>query len=382
MTGWDQGAYDKEFGDGGGEDPTPFEIEYQLYAKLQIDTSRVSLIGGFLITGSVAAIYGPFGSGKTALAVHCALCVAQGKEFFGRKTKQCGVLIFAMEASATTIKRILAVRGVPKDVPLAVVTLPFDITNAAGAGSIVNLVKKIETECGFKIGLVIVDTLSRAVGPEFQENDNSDMNDLANMCAQIARDTMAAVLLIHHEGKNDKLGMRGGIALANALDTVLHCFPAKDKVFSATDKHERGGKQRDLEAKTELRWTHEQVEFDQRDDDGNIITSIRVVEVFGPESGADKRDRNGTLSGRKAIALDALKKAITNDGNVLAASRIVPAGQNGVSRSIWRAYFDQLLPPVPGQKRDTQKHAFNRTLESLQSLNIIGVSGDDVWVIA
>jgi hypothetical protein len=361
-----------------GDDITPFEIPFQRYRELQIDTSRVALVAGFLQEGAFVVIYGEFGSAKTALAVHLAGCVGQGKEFFGRKTKQCGVIYFAFEAGASIIKRLLALNA-PKDIPIYIVTMPLDITTLAAAGSIVNLIKKIETEDAVKIGLVIVDTLSRAVGGDFEESDNGDMNQLAAMCDGIRRDGDVAVILVHHEGKTTGRGTRGAVALPAAVDTMLHCFAAVNKIYRASDKHPEGGKQRDLEELTEFVWKLEQVKFDQLDDDGNEITSVIIEELTNGEAPKMNREpRSAKPSAGDLIVLRALKQAIAEHGKPVTPTDRAPKGAQCADNDLWRRYHEMLTTDQTKVARDK---AFDRGAEKLQVVGMIGIWGDEAWVI-
>ena len=60
MTGWSQQEFDAIVppigSDTADDDVTPFEIPFQRYRDLQLDTSRVALVAGFLEERAFAVI--------------------------------------------------------------------------------------------------------------------------------------------------------------------------------------------------------------------------------------------------------------------------------------------------------------------------------------
>lgn len=68
--------------------------------------------------------------------------------------------------------------------------------------------------------LVIIDTLNRAA-PGSDENSCADMNGILAGATMLKMTTGAAVLLIHHPGKDATRGLRGHSSLHAALDAVV-----------------------------------------------------------------------------------------------------------------------------------------------------------------
>jgi hypothetical protein len=67
--------------------------------------------------------------------------------------------------------------------------------------------------------LVVIDTLARCA--RIEENSSSDMGEVVAACDRIRAETSAAVLLIHHPGKEAKKGARGSSALRAAVDSEI-----------------------------------------------------------------------------------------------------------------------------------------------------------------
>jgi RecA-family ATPase len=67
--------------------------------------------------------------------------------------------------------------------------------------------------------LVIIDTLARCmIGGD--ENSARDMGLFVEACSRVQK-TGAAVMVIHHTGKNSATGPRGSSALFGAADTII-----------------------------------------------------------------------------------------------------------------------------------------------------------------
>jgi hypothetical protein len=143
--------------------------------------------------------------------------------------------------------------------------------------------------------LIIVDTLARCfVGGD--ENSATAMGLFIDGVETVKRETGAAVLVIHHTGKDEKRGARGSSALIGAADTIISC---SGDIHSLKIKCE---KMKDAEPFKEFALTAQLVElengrsscvlvpFDEMvsgiestSKKRNIKTMIEVLERFGPE---------------------------------------------------------------------------------------------------
>ena len=73
-------------------------------------------------------------------------------------------------------------------------------------------------------GLIVIDTLARDMSGD--ENNTQDMNDVVAGLDHIRAATGAAIILVHHAGKDGKL--RGSSALHGALDVLLQVYRKED----------------------------------------------------------------------------------------------------------------------------------------------------------
>jgi hypothetical protein len=129
---------------------------------------------------------------------------------------------------------------------------------------LIDLIKKIQTDCGQTVVKVTIDTLSRAISGG-DENSSVDMGHLVRHFDLIREKTEVHLAVIHHTGKDKAKGARGHSLLRAATDTEIEITDGKITVT----------KQRDLDGAIELRFTLKPigVGIDQR---GKAVTSCWV----------------------------------------------------------------------------------------------------------
>ena len=169
-------------------------------------------------------VYGSSGVGKSFLCLDLAAAVAEGVDWFGHPTQQGDVVYVALEGQAGLRLRVKvweAYHGRPFPSGVRFVFDDFFINEL-----------KEPRQLGLKILhgngsgdycdpiLVIIDTLNRAA-PGSDENSCADMNGIIAGATMLKMTTEAAVLLIHHPGKDATRGLRGHSSLHAALDTVV-----------------------------------------------------------------------------------------------------------------------------------------------------------------
>lgn len=173
--------------------------------------------------GSLVVMYGESGSGKSHVAVDLAIAVSQGLPFMGQVTQQGGCLYIAGEGSHGLANRIDAARRegrIAGDIPFAIIerALQLDIERD-DPKRLISTVALINSAQPVPVRLVVVDTLARCLVGD--ENSASDMTRFVQACDWIRTITTAAVLVVHHAGKNVERGARGHSSLRAAVDTEL-----------------------------------------------------------------------------------------------------------------------------------------------------------------
>ena len=168
------------------------------------------------------------GAGKSFLTLHLALSLAAGHPtVLGRAAKGCGVLYIATEDAGGCMARVAAWRrhaNASADIPLELLAGGVDL----GDGSCVaGLKEALRTTAGrfqargTTLGLVVVDTLSRAL-PGCDENSAADMSRAVGALESLAEASDAFVLAVAHHGKGGgERGIRGWSGINAASDMTL-----------------------------------------------------------------------------------------------------------------------------------------------------------------
>ena len=106
-----------------------------------------------------------------------------------------------------------------EDPSYAILPGRLDLADDASVDALIADIKAAKAERGEPVVLVIVDTLARCAS--IDENSSRDMGEVVTACDRIRRETGAAVLIIHHSGKEAKKGARGSSALRAAVDSEI-----------------------------------------------------------------------------------------------------------------------------------------------------------------
>lgn len=183
-----------------------------------------ALVQGLLPEKALAAMIGASNTGKSALALDLCVAVAMGFPFRGLRVRQCAVLYVATEGAQGLQNRIAALRvarELAPDAALGVVTVSVDLCSSpADSSRIVATCAALELITGRPVGLVVIDTVARAMNGA-DENSGADMGRFLANAEDIKTQTGATVLLIHHAGKDTSKGARGHSSFRAALDTEI-----------------------------------------------------------------------------------------------------------------------------------------------------------------
>ena len=99
------------------------------------------------------------------------------------------------------------------------VSLIRDKAGEEGLQTVLTAAKQTDARCGQPVGLIIVDTLARAMAGDDENSAKDIMHFVDHRAGVIAKETGAAVLTVAH---TNKLGtLRGSLTLPGAVDVVL-----------------------------------------------------------------------------------------------------------------------------------------------------------------
>ena len=250
-------------------------------------------IDGVIPQNSFSVMYGEPGAGKSFLALDMALSVAHNQSWHGRAVWGGAVLYIAGEGVGGLGKRIKAWQayyGVLCDAPLFV--LPTAVRMRED-DEVEKLMRTIDG-LGVDFSCVFIDTVARALlGGD--ENSATDMGMFVNACDAVKNHTKAAVVGIHHSGKDVARGMRGSTALLGAVDASVRVSRSDNALSMKMEK------QKDAEPIEDLVFDMQKIQI--IDDSSIVLEKSESAVQFRPK-----------LSGAQRIALEALRQAIIDEG--------------------------------------------------------------------
>lgn len=175
-------------------------------------------VQGVLPTTGLATIFGPSGSGKSFLLLDLMVAVAEGREWFTRKTEPCRILCLVLEGKAGFLQRIRAWekhngRPYPDQVNFMMEDFGLNAND-----DVTDLEAAILAANGFD--LILIDTLNRAA-PNADENSSAAMSQLISAAGKLQAAISGLVILVHHTGKDESRGLRGHSSLFAAMDAVI-----------------------------------------------------------------------------------------------------------------------------------------------------------------
>jgi AAA domain len=280
-----------------GEKSPAHLLDHAFWARdARVTTDLPYLIKGLFDRGQVIVMWGSPGSGKTFACMGLALAVGSGQPWWGRRTRRGSVIYVAAESSRPRIEnRIAALRNdwpAARDARVLVVPLALDLLHGV-VGDVDRVIATARLPALGDVALIIIDTLSVTFGGG-NENGPEDMGLYVTNIKRIVAETGAAVLVVHHAGKDEARGMRGHSALLGALDAELaiEWTPGQPNRFLRTGKVREGEGHADLFA-----FVLRTVELGV-DPDGDPVTTCLVDSLDQTATQRARRERKGAVLGK------------------------------------------------------------------------------------
>lgn len=330
------------------------------------------LVKGLLIEGGFSTVYGPPGTSKTFLVLDLALHVAHGRDWFGRRVAEGGVVYVSGEGGSGMRMRMKAWRKEKDGEPgKPFVLVPSSVNlfdDEDGVETLIADVKEHAAAMTVPLRLVVLDTLSRMIGSG-DEDKARDINVVVQRAERMQRELGCHVLVVHHSGKDRDRGARGSNALLGAVDAAIEIARHETGVCEGKiAKVKDGG---DIAPfKYELLQSVLGI-----DEDGDDITSC----IVNPTDASTGESRGKTrLSDTAQIALSALRDALIEQGQPSPGGQI-PASVRVVHVDVWREYAYR-RGISPSDEPDARRQAFHRIRQKLQTTGNIGLWGDWAWL--
>jgi hypothetical protein len=216
----------------GSDDATAWDVGHgalRVRSDLELESMPpvTWLVNGMIAAGSVGAIYGAPGAGKSFLALDLAFSVATGRPWLGQPVVAGGTLYIAGEGLGGLSQRIVAWKTannvVGQSVGIGIVTDDIDLLKDADVGRVIYAARAAQV--ADPIQLIVIDTLARSMIGD--ENDTGDMSRLLAAARRIQRATGATVVFVHHTRK-DSDQERGSNTLRANADFMFYCEDGDD----------------------------------------------------------------------------------------------------------------------------------------------------------
>lgn len=192
------------------------------------------LVASAVPAGALVVLYGAPGTFKSFLALDLAASVATGTAYLDRKVKA-GVVVYVAGEDYRGMRDRVRAWKAHHDIRR--------LSRLRFVDQAVNLVDDLEEFLSrvreVNPVLVIFDTLSRSM-PGLDENSSGDMGRVIAAVDRIREQTGAAVVLVHHSGKDPKSLERGSSALRAAADTMLAVTTANGVTQLSCEKQRDG----------------------------------------------------------------------------------------------------------------------------------------------
>lgn len=351
------------------------------------------LVEDWLTSTGVSIIGGRSSSGKSFLALHLAMCVARGKDFFNYAVKRCGVVYQAGEGGMGLLDRMEAHAKHFKvedteEIPFTLIPQKIDIFTKEKRDvddfiAEVNAIsKKWEEQFGIAAGLVMIDTLKKAA-PGIDEISGKDNAVVLDNVWRIERETGCHVCLVHHTNADGKK-LRGHTSLRDDVDQVILIEHDKETGIREAVLE----KIKDGEDGLKIRFTLVAVPVRSEPlEDGSTkdFTSCAVVTVTEKERLKKEQERQGFHVGpMEREILVRLFEAQKQYGKFIADGKDGPAEAIGLVVVDFSFYLDMCVEkmveePDKTKARNRASKNFTRNSRFLQSAGIIGTKRPYMW---
>ncbi|MSR08855.1 MAG: AAA family ATPase [Gammaproteobacteria bacterium] len=241
--------------------------------------SQAYVVRGLIGSGSAVVIYGDSNSGKTFFALDLCLHIACGQPWRDQRV-QAGLVVYVAAEGGHGIRNRLAAyrQQAPwtRGAPFAVLPQTVDLLKpTADTGPLIEMIRAAEETAGAKVAVVVLDTLARVMTGG-NENASEDMSAFIANVDRIRAETGAAVIIIHHAGKDATKGARGHSSLRAAADTEILVEGLEGTRTASVQK------QRDLPSGQRYGFDLVSVEVGIDPEDGAAVTSCIVAVADAP----------------------------------------------------------------------------------------------------
>jgi hypothetical protein len=346
---------------------TPLRFRIEPFDGIEIGSEPEWRVQDIVPSYGIMLFVGEPGCGKSFLAADLGLHITLGKAWAGKAVVQGAVIYITGEGANGFRKRLTAFRQHhrPKEfTPFYFIADAPDLGHADGDVKL--LIARIRQQVDAPLVLIVLDTLATMMKGA-DENLAADASIFISNCSELGKAFGCTIAAVHHVGKDATRGARGSSVLKAAADIEITVQGTEGERTAVVSKSKDG------EAGLALRFTLERLEIAGTDQ------SSCVLSIVSPWQQGGSASRKVTVTGHAKIALDALRQAIDEAGQIMPASSHRP-NIRGCSEAIWRRYCEQVQVTATNTP-DAKRMAFKRSAERLQALGLIGFWNEWVWIV-
>lgn len=380
---------------------TEAEVEAALASDFLRDDNREvaayfpEIVQGLIMDGVTGMIGGQSGMGKSFVSMDLAVAIATGQPFMGREVFARGaVLVLAAEGGFDFGNRLMSAkkeRGVSEGIHVwhtqfmgkndGKLTDNDNLTERVAA--IKAFDQYLQKNFGVKLKLTIIDTVNAAFPLGGRQEDNSYASDVTGRIDYMARETGVSTFAVHHFGKDQDSGLRGGSAYQANLDQVINLVgfdkndkvevhrgnflaPAKTALILAKNRYGQQG--------TTFFYELKQVEIGVNPHGYPITSRVVVCKEHKQPNWANMVDRAKAPSPDEAMLMEAIKKCREFDHQLDSGSTI-----KGVWASEARMHFLGACPVPecsPNEARNIKTTRYNKGRRGLIARGFMGSEGE------
>jgi len=303
------------------------------------------IIDGVLPKGGYALLYGKRSTKKSFATLDMGLSIATGTHYHGREVKQGRVVYFAGEGFRGINRRVkawfntrkLSRENYARDFALVPFTSKWDTLR--GCDLVRQVLRDIAKDGA--ISHVMIDTARRSMSGD--ENSPTSVGQFLDGVSDVCGEFGCGYIIVHHAGKDESKGARGGGPFEDDADTVLHFTKGPGGAV-----HMRCTKQKDDEADWTMKFRADTIALGS-EPNGKPITSLALTLVS--ESKGEDDESSPATSERDQYA-----------GHDAVAAKILEGLKAALARrsELAQAVMGEMAPEMP----DTDPNAFKKALRA------------------
>jgi hypothetical protein len=366
-----------------GAPPIGNPIEAKLFPierweEISFNPDEPSLIDGVLPRQGVGLIFGAYSTFKSFIALHMALCIAQGLPWADRQTERRPVVYVAAEGANGRGKRkagyVKSKRVPESDIDLLVISAAPNLGTSPGDREcLIDTVESVRAAPG----LITLDTAAKSLGGG--DENGQGMAALLINAEALAQRFSCFVLLVHHVGWDEtaKARPRGWSGLPGGLDVVILCERKTPEMFATLTVQ----KLRDDEAGVKFVAHLERVVLGETKTGREIATLVVDRVEAGAPVQAVKGKSLKVIPGQRRLLMDMVDLALDEAGQDIPSlgGQVVRATpEEAVRRRFYIRIAEEADPNETAKKIEARRRkAFSRNVEAALKAKELSARGID-----